>query len=140
MKNTQYFVTENGQIHAYYPESEINTTGNTVMTINNDTIVFNDGRYYTLYYSVKDVMASIKDVFENNYAFVDDDGVIHALAKDLSKTTYISQDNRMSIRLTSVGVKEKYTMFYLVDPEGIIADDGGFVVWESQDLAKELDK
>lgn len=139
--HTKYFVTENGQIHAFYVESQVSTTGKDIIAVGISVINFKDGSRYELYNSVKAAMGSIEGLFSGKYAFVDDDGVIHSLNKDLSKSTYAAENNRMNCRVEKVKVANglDFEMFYLVDPEGECPDGAGFVIWEPDVLAAELD-
>lgn len=139
--HTKYFVTENGQIHAFYVENQVSTTGKDISAVGSSVINFKDGSRYELYNSVKAAMRSIESLFSGKYAFVDDDGVIHSLNKDLSKSTYDAEGSRMKIRVEKVKVANglDFEMFYLVDPEGEYPDGAGFVIWEPDALATELD-
>lgn len=139
--HTKYFVTENGQIHAFYVENQVSTTGKDISAVGSSVINFKDGSRYELYNSVKAAMGSIERLFSGKYAFVDDDGVIHSLNKDLSKSTYDAEGSRMKIRVEKVKVANglDFEMFYLVDPEGEYPDGAGFVIWEPDALATELD-
>lgn len=139
--HTKYFVTENGQIHAFYVENQVSTTGKDISAVGSSVINFKDGSRYELYNSVKAAMGSIESLFSGKYAFVDDDGVIHSLNKDLSKSTYDAEGSRMKIRVEKVKVANglDFEMFYLVDPKGEYPDGAGFVIWEPDALATELD-
>lgn len=139
--HTKYFVTENGQVHAFYLGSQTSTTGKDISAVGSAVINFKDGSRYALYNSVKAAMVSVEGLFDEKYAFVDDGGVIHSLNKDLSKSTYDAEGNRMKIRVEKVKVANglDFEMFYLVDPKGEYPDGAGFVIWEPNALAAELD-
>lgn len=139
--HTKYFVTENGQVHAFYLGNQTSTTGKDISAVGSAVINFKDGSRYDLYNSVKAAMVSVEGLFDEKYAFVDDGGVIHSLNKDLSKSTYGAEDSRMKIRVEKVKVANglDFEMFYLVDPEGEYPDGAGFVIWEPNALAAELD-
>jgi len=139
--HTKYFVTENGQVHAFYLGNQTSTTGKDISAVGSAVINFKDGSHYDLYNSVKAAMVSVEGLFDEKYAFVDDGGVIHSLNKDLSKSTYGAEDSRMKIRVEKVKVANglDFEMFYLVDPEAEYPDGAGFVIWEPNALAAELD-
>jgi tryptophanase len=139
--HSQYFVTENGQVHTFYRDSQTSTTGKDISTTGGPIISFKDGSHYELYNSVKAAMISVEGLFDEKYAFVDEDGVIHSLNKDLSKSTYGTESHHMKIRVEKVKRVNglDFEMFSLVDPDGEYPDDAGFVIWEPYLLAKELD-
>lgn len=140
-KSPLFFVLSNTQIHSFFPDSGFITVLSNKVKVSENQIEIDSGIYPT-FDSIKGAMDSIADKLEGKYVFVDDEGVIHNVDKEGRASTYLAESGRMRIKFEDVVTDgfPGYTSVSFVDPEGIIADQGDHVVWESKYLAKELDE
>lgn len=102
-------------------------------------VVFDNGVKYELFEDLSDILNKFGEYYDGKYVFIDHDGAIHYIEKDLSFTSYKENVLNKSITVRSHNVNnENFDEVFIVDVNGEIIDNEGFVLWNIKDLSETV--